>query len=273
MDGKRIGELAVGGGDIGLDGVGDGVHTGVGHQLLGHGLRQLRVNDGHVRGDLEVGDGVLDALFIVGDDGERRDLGGCAGGGGHRAEMRLFTQLGDAEDLAHILEGALGILILDPHGLRRVDGGAAADCHDPIRLELGHDLCALHNGLHGGVGLNALKELDLHAGLFQILLRAAEKAAALHGAAADADDRLFAFKGLERFQRALTVINVSGESKTCHIDLISFFVCYSGIIPCFTYSMSGSKIQGGKRKIQLYKIRKLSYNTDEYSHKIFFWRS
>ena len=59
MQGQRVGKVAVCGGDIGLDGVGHGVHTGVGHQLFGHGVGQLGINDGHVGGDLKVRDGYL----------------------------------------------------------------------------------------------------------------------------------------------------------------------------------------------------------------------
>lgn len=54
------------------------------------------------------------------------------------AEVSLFTQLGQAEHLAHILEGYLGVFILYPHGLGRIYRRAAAHGNYPIRLELEH---------------------------------------------------------------------------------------------------------------------------------------
>ena len=42
--------------------------------------------------------------------------------GGDGAEVSLLAQLGDAEHLAHVLEGDVGVLVFDPHGLGCVDG-------------------------------------------------------------------------------------------------------------------------------------------------------
>ena len=166
VQGQRVGKVAVRGGDVGLDGVGHGVHAGVGDELLGHRVGQLGVNDGDIGRDLKVGDGVLDALLVIGDDREGRDLGGRTGGGGDGAEVGLAAQRRDAEHLAHILKRDVGVLVLDPHGLGCIDGGAAADCDDPVGLELFHGGSTLHDRLHGRVGLDAFKQLYLHAGLF-----------------------------------------------------------------------------------------------------------
>ena len=164
MQGQRVGKVAVGGGDIRLNRMGHGVHTGVGDQLFGHGVGQLGVNDGDIGGDLKVRDGILDALVIVGDDREGRHLGRSAGGGGDGAEVCLAAQRRDAEHLAHLLKGDLGVLILDPHRFGCINGGAAADRYDPVGLKLQHCLGTLHDGGDGGIGLDALKQLDLHAG-------------------------------------------------------------------------------------------------------------
>ena len=134
---QRIGEVAVRGGDIRLDGVGHRVHASVGDQLLGHSLGQIRIDDRHVRRDFKIGDRVLDALGIIRDDGERRHFGRRAGGGRRwRRSAALRAQLRQAEDLAHILKRAIRILVFDPHGLGRVDRRAAAHGDDPVRLEL-----------------------------------------------------------------------------------------------------------------------------------------
>ena len=101
-----------------------------------------------------------------------------------------------------------------PHGLCRVDRRAAADGDDPVRLELAHGFCAAHDGFDGRIGFNAFEELNLHAGLAQISFYAIEKTKALHGAAANDDERPFASEGFERFQRAFSVIKIAGECKT-----------------------------------------------------------
>ena len=108
-------------GDVGLNGVGQCVHTGMSNELHRHAIGELRVNDGNVRGNLEVSDWVLNALLIVGNNREGRDLGCGAGSRGNCAEVSLGAELGKAKDLAHILKGCLRILILDPHCLRGVD--------------------------------------------------------------------------------------------------------------------------------------------------------
>ena len=216
VDGQGVGVVAVGGGHIGLDGVGHGVHAGVSYQLLGHGLCQGGVYDGHIRGDFKVCQGVLDALLIVGNDGEGGDLRGGAGGGGDGAEPGLPPQLGNAEDLAHLRESDLRVLVLDPHGLGCIDGRAAADGYNPVRLELLHSLSAPHNGVHRRIGLDPLEYLHLHAGLFQVGDDLVQEAELLHGAAAYTDHGFLAVKGLQGIQSALSMINVSGKCKSCH---------------------------------------------------------
>ena len=172
MNGQRIGVVAVCGGNVGFDRVGHRVHTGVGNQLLRHGLGQLGIDDGDVRRDLEVGDRVLGSLGIVGDDGEGGHFGRRAGSGGNGAEVGFVTQFGKSEDLAHVFEGAFRIFIFDPHGLRRVDGRTAADGNDPVGTEFLHHFGASHHGFDGRVGFDAFENLHFHAGFFQILLGA-----------------------------------------------------------------------------------------------------
>ena len=215
-DGQRVGVVAVRGGNISLHSVSHGVHTGVGNQLFGHGLSQIGVNDGHVRGDLEVRDGVLDALLVVGNDGESGHLGGSARGGGNSTEVCLAAQRRDAEHLAHLLKGDLGVLVLDPHGLGCIDGRAAAHGDDPVGLKLQHGLGTAHDGLHGRIGFDALEQLHFHAGFLQVLHSTVQEAEALHGAAADTDHCLFSGEGFQRFQSALAMVQITGQSKTSH---------------------------------------------------------
>ena len=53
MQGQRIGIVAVERGNIRFNRMGHSVHTGVSRQFRRHGFSQSRVNDGHVRGDVE----------------------------------------------------------------------------------------------------------------------------------------------------------------------------------------------------------------------------
>ncbi len=80
MDSEWIGKVAVGGRNISLNSVGDGIHTGMCYQLLRHGLCQIRIYDGNIRCDLEVSDGVLNALGIISNNREGSYLCCCAGG-------------------------------------------------------------------------------------------------------------------------------------------------------------------------------------------------
>ena len=221
-DGQRIGVVAVCGGNVSLHGVGHGVHTGVGNQLFGHGLGQIGIDDGDIGGDLKVSDGVLDALLIIGDDGESGHLSGGAGGGRDGAEVGLAAERRNAEHLAHLLKGDLRVLVLDPHGLCGINGGAAAHGNDPVGLKLQHGLCAAHDGLNRGIGFDALKQLHFHAGFLQVANSAVKEAEPLHGAAADTDHGLFAGKGLQGFQSTLAVVQIAGKSKTSHRKYLRF---------------------------------------------------
>ena len=199
--------------------MGEGVHTGVRAKLGGHGVGELGVHDGHVGRDLEVGNRELDALGVVGDDREGRDLGGGTGGRGDGAEVGLGAKLRKAEDLAHILKGGLGVLVLDPHGLRGIDGRATAEGDDPVGLELGHHGSAVHHGLDGRVGLDALDELDLEAGLLEVRLDILQEAAAAHGAATRDDDGALTLEVLDLVAGALTKVQVARVGKTSHMCL------------------------------------------------------
>ena len=218
LEGQRVGEGAAKRGHVGLDGVGEGVQPRVRRQLRGHGLGQVAVHHGHVGGDLEVRQGILDLGGIIGDDGEGGDLGGGAGGGGDGHEDRLVAQRGHREGILDVLEGLFGMLVEDPHGLGRVDGRAAADGDDDVGLGLAHGRGALHDGLDRGVGLHALEVGDGQAGLLEDGVEAAERAAPLHGLAAGHHEGVLAGLAENRqlLHRAGAEVNITGQSETCH---------------------------------------------------------
>ena len=224
LDGEGVGEVAVEGGDVGFDGVGEGVEAGVGGELGGHGLGKVAIDDGDVGGDFEVGEGVFDLGGVVGDDGEGGDFGGGAGGGGDGGEDGLLAEDGEGEGVFDVVEGLFGVLVEDPHGLGGVDGRAAADGDDDVGLGVAHGLGALHDGLNGGVGLNAGEEGDLEAGVSEDLLEAVEGAALLHGVAAGDNEGVFAAlaEDGEFFHRAGAEVDVAGKGETCHDKVLSW---------------------------------------------------
>ena len=196
LDGQRVRERAVQGGNVCLDGVRQSVHAGIGNLLDGKALYQCRVDDGHVRRDFKVGQRILDALGVVRDDGKCRHFRRRAGRGRDGAEAGLRPQFREIERRAQILERRLGILVERPHGLGRVNRGTAANGHDPIRLEICHGLCALHDRLYRRIRLDTLEKRDFHAGFLQVTFRLVQKAALPHGATARYDDGLLTWKVL-----------------------------------------------------------------------------
>ena len=209
MQCQRVGIIAVQGGHIRLNGMRHGIHTGVSRQLRGHFLGQLRVHNGNVRRDVEVGQRILDALVIIGDHRESRHLGGSAGGRGNGAEARFLAQRGEAERHAQLLKCHFGVLIERPHGFCSVNGAAAAHGHNPIRLEFAHGLGALHHGGNGRIRLNVLEQFHFHASLFQVAHSLIQEAKALHAAAAHDDHRLAALQVFQLFHRTLAMIQVT----------------------------------------------------------------
>ena len=216
VQGVGIGEHRSAGGNVGLHAVGQSVHASVSAKLSRHGVGELGVDDGDIRGDVEVGQRVLDALGVVGDDGEGGNLGSGTGGRGDGAEVSLLTQLGEAERLDDVIEGLLGILVEDPHGLSGIDGRAAADGDNPVRLELAHGLGALHDRLDGRIGLDALEQLDLEAAFLKVGLNVLQEPAAAHRAAARNDDGLLALEVLHLVASALTKVQIARIGKTSH---------------------------------------------------------
>ena len=206
---QRIGVITVKRGNICLNCMRHRIHTGVGSQLLRHRLCQIRVNDCYIRRNIEISQRVLDALLVICDYAECRNLGCCAGGRRNRAEFRLCAQGREAERCNQILKLCIRILVECPHRLCCIDRGSAADCYDPVRTELLHQLRALHDRLYARIRLYSLKQSHFHAGLLQILLYSLQKTKALHGAAADYDNCLLALQVLQFFQRTCPVIKIS----------------------------------------------------------------
>ena len=107
-----------------------------------------------------------------------------------------------------------GYYILDPIDIERAaELLYSGDAHAKTRQKLNFYFDRAKKKLEE---YDVLKQLDLHAGLLQIADSLVQKAEALHAAAANDDDRLFALQILQFFQRAFSVIQIAGQSKTSH---------------------------------------------------------
>ena len=162
--GGGVGEYVGGGGDIGLNGVGHGVHTGGGGEGSGHPLHEDRVVDGDLGGDSPVHNGHFHLAGGVGDDAETGDLRGGAGGGvdGHQGDHVL----GGLVHALVVVDGA-AVAGHQADALGAVVGGAAAQRDDRVAVvgvEEGH---ASFDIFIGGVGFGAVKDHRRDPGIRQ----------------------------------------------------------------------------------------------------------
>ena len=194
----------------------NGIHSCVSYQVTRKGVYEFRIDYCHIGRYLEIGKRILDSFFVVGDDRKCSNLRSCAGCGRNGAEFCLVSELGHSEYPAHLLKARFGMLVLDPHGLRRVYGRTASDSHYPIRLKRLHCLSAAHDGLHGWIGFNAGVDLDFHACFGKIADRFIKEALLFHAFSANADHCPPAIKLFERFKRARSVVYIPWESESVH---------------------------------------------------------
>ena len=209
LQSQRIGERAVQGGNISLDGMSQSIHTGVGNLFYRKSHNQIRINDGNIRSDVEVSQRIFDAALIISDNGESSYFGSSTGSRGDGSESCFLSQLRETEGSDEILEFRIRILMESPHSLGCIDGGTSAHCHDPVRLELLHHFCASHDSLNRGIRFYAFDQLHFHAALFQVVHCAVKKALTLHGAAAYNQNSLFTFQIFQLFQTSCSMVNIS----------------------------------------------------------------
>ena len=146
---RRVGEVGGLGGHKGLHRMGEHVDAGVRRHGRGHAGGQLRVQNGDVGQQAVLHQGIFDPLLLVGDHRKAAHLRAGAAGGGD----------GDELAVPHVpLPGG------EEHDcLGRVDGGAAAEGHHRIGLELQNLLHASGDGGDVRVGLHVGEDLELAA--------------------------------------------------------------------------------------------------------------
>ena len=146
--------------------MGQGIHTGIGNLLRRKGRNQIRVHNGDIRRDFKVSQRIFNSLGVIGDNGESSYLCGSTGCCGDCTEESFCTELREVEGNNQFLKGGIRMLVECPHGLGRINRGAASDCDDPVRSEFLHGCCAFHNGFNGRIRFHTLKETYFHACFF-----------------------------------------------------------------------------------------------------------
>lgn len=147
LEGDWLGELGGEHGDIGLNGVGEGVDAGPASEEGWHGHGEGRVDDGHLWGEHVVGEWVLDLQLFVGDDGEWGDFRASTRGGWdadgvglallHVEELWEFVDtLTDIhETLGEAGEVDLVVLVLETNHLHQIHGGTTTEGDEQVWLE------------------------------------------------------------------------------------------------------------------------------------------
>ena len=135
---------------VSLKSVGDGVDARGARKAGRRGHLHIGINNRHRRHKLVIGERILSTRRLVGNNGERSYFGASTGRSRDADERRLDAHLREAVDALadihkahrHIVEVGLGVLVENPHDLRRVHGAAAADSDDDVGIEAGHELSA-----------------------------------------------------------------------------------------------------------------------------------
>ena len=144
-------------------------------QRLGQIHHQVRIDDGNVRRQLIVGDGIFLAGHIIRHHSKWRHLGARARCCRNRNQLGLGTHLGERVDAlanvheAHgkVLKIDLRMFVHDPRNLGRVHGRASAKRDDHVGLKAVGHLDALAHGRQVRIGLHLGEDVNLHAQAFQ----------------------------------------------------------------------------------------------------------
>ena len=159
--GGRVGHGVGDGGHVGLDRVGEGVHTGGRGQCRRHADHQKRIVHGDARGHAPVDDGHLHVAGGVGDDAEAGHFRSGTGGGVH-GQVRRHRLGGLVHALVIMNLAAVGDH--QAHALAAVVGGAAAQGDEAVALLFLVDVDAVMHVLVGGVGDGLVIDHVFHLG-------------------------------------------------------------------------------------------------------------
>ena len=95
-----IGKGICNGRNISLQSVSQSIHAGIGHQLLRHLFYQSGVQNSHIRSDVVIGNRILDASFVIRNDGERGHFSSGAASGGMAMKCALLRISGRLKGFA-----------------------------------------------------------------------------------------------------------------------------------------------------------------------------
>ena len=186
--------------------MGHGIHACMRYQLGRHCLRQGRINDCHIRSNVEVCQRIFDTLLVISDNckcGNFRCRSGCRR---NRTEMSFLTQFREGKRSDQIFKGYIRIFIKCPHGFGCIDRRASAHGNNPVGFEFLHHFGTAHNCFYRRISFHTFEKLNFHAGFLQILFSLSQKSASLHGTAANYNNGFFSFKILQFSQRSFSMI-------------------------------------------------------------------
>ena len=150
--------------DVGLDAMRQRVDSDRSGECLGHGERELVVDNGGARKQGCAEHHHLHVARGVGDNGHLGDLAAGAGGSGDCDHRK--TGMGDFVQ-PPILRQWLGIGGPDRDDFRCIDGGAPADSHDDVGPLGAESLDSRCHVSIGGIGLNLVEDGYRQAGARQ----------------------------------------------------------------------------------------------------------
>ena len=172
-------------GHVGLEGVGEGVHSrGRGEEAV-HGEGRVRVHQGHVRDHGLADNGVFDACFFVLDDGKLGDVRGASCGGGYADHRRA----GDGDFVhPHKVQHVPPVGVDGTDGLGAVHGASSAEGEDEVAAFRGVDVSSPHDHGFGGVRLNVAVDRPAQALAFEAFEEGIEPPGFGHAVVGDHED-------------------------------------------------------------------------------------
>jgi hypothetical protein len=175
LGGQRVGVHGRVHRDVGLDVVDEGVHAARGGDVRRAAVGEHGVDQRDVRDQVRADDALLHVELLVGEDGDRGDLGAGAGRGRDGDQRQAL--LGDLIDADVVLE----LVVVggeDRDDLGDVDRRAAAEADDEVVAALLGEVDDLVHAVHGRLRHGVVVDADLETGVDQRPLDVVDGAAA-----------------------------------------------------------------------------------------------
>ena len=203
LEGIFPGAVSGGVADIGLHGVGQGIHSGGGGDERRQAKCHLRVQHCVVRNQEKVVDGIFVSAFIVGDDGSQSGLaaGACGSGDGDEKGQLMV----DFEDSFHFGETLFRAGGPGTDGLGAVHAGTSAETDDGLAVVGKIEIQGLLDVGSSGIGNSSVVDDAGDSGIGQSLFEALCEAELSDAAVGDEKDGIAVFL----FQKSRDLLHAS----------------------------------------------------------------